>query len=191
MSRRTLAAIPLLMALLLVRFGITNALFGDSASAGSNTFTAGTVDVSTTPSSAVTTFSDMAPGDRTTQLLTVENNGSLQLRYSISGSATDPDSKGLKNQLVLAIRFRDATTPNVPCDNFDGTLLYTGDLDGTTGTLIGNPAQGAQSGDRTIAAGATERLCYRVELPSSSGNGYEDATTTATFTFDAEQTANN
>jgi hypothetical protein len=30
-----------------------------------------------------------------------------------------------------------------------------------------------------------------VNLPTSTGNAFQNATTTATFTFDAEQTANN
>ena len=38
---------------------------------------------------------------------------------------------------------------------------------------------------------ANEVLCFGVALPTSAGNGVQDATTTATFDFVAEQTANN
>jgi len=69
--------------------------------------------------------------------------------------------------------------------------LYTGDLDSTGGQIFGNPAQGAQAGDRNLAVSASETLCFRVALPLSTGNAYKNAATTATFTFDAEQTANN
>jgi len=167
------------------------AVFTDTASIGGNAFTTGTVDISTSPSSALVTYSNMAPGDSTTQSLTVTNGGSLQLRYAISSSATNTDAKGLKDQLTLTIKTIDVTTPGTPCDNFDGTQLYTGDLDGTTGALVGSNAQGAQAGDRTLSASTSETLCFQVLLPSSTGNGYQNATTTATFTFDAEQTANN
>ena len=133
----------------------------------------------------------MAPGDQVTNPLVVTNAGSLQLRYAISGSATNADGKGLKDQLVLTIKTIDATTPGTPCDNFDGTQLYSADLDGTTGALVGDPAQGDDTGDRTLNASAGETLCFRVSLPSSTGNAFQNAATTGTFTFDAEQTANN
>jgi spore coat-associated protein N len=167
------------------------AVFTDSAGVGSNSFTSGTVDISTSPTSALVTFSGMAPGDLVTNPLVVTNAGSLQLRYAISSSATNTDAKGLKDQLTLTIKTIDVTTPGVPCDNFDGTQLYSGDLDGTTGALVGSNAQGSQAGDRTLNASANETLCFRVQLPSSTGNGFQNATTTATFTFDAEQTTNN
>ena len=79
----------------------------------------------------------------------------------------------------------------MPCDNFDGTQLYSGDLDSTAGKLVGDNTQGAQAGDRALAASGSETLCFRASLASSTGNAYQGATTTATFTFDSEQTANN
>lgn len=167
------------------------AVFTDSAPVGSNSFTTGTVDISTSPASALVSYSGMAPGDTTTSSLAVTNAGSLQLRYAISGSATNSDGKGLKDQLTLTIKTIDVTTPGTPCDDFDGTQLYSADLDGTTGALVGSSAQGSQAGDRTLNTSASETLCFRVQLPSSTGNAFQNATTTATFTFDAEQTVNN
>ncbi|MBI1886014.1 MAG: hypothetical protein HYS09_06855 [Chloroflexi bacterium] len=167
------------------------ALFTDTASVPSNTFSTGTVDIATAPTSALVTFSSMAPGDTTTQSLVASNAGTLALRYAISGSATNADAKGLKDQLVLTIKTIDVTTPGTPCDNFDGTQLYTGDVDSTAGKLVGDNTTGAQAGDRALSASASETLCFRVELPTGTGNAFQNATTTATFTFDAEQTANN
>jgi camelysin-like metallo-endopeptidase len=177
--------------LAVVPWAVSQAVYTDSQAVGGNTFTTGTVDISTSPTSALVTFSGMTPGDSTTQPITVTNGGSLEFRYAISSSATNADSKALKDQLVLTIKTVDVTTPGTPCDNFDGTQLYTGDLDSTAGKLVGDNAQGAQAGDRTLAASANEVMCFRVELPSGTGNSFQDATTTATFTFDAEQTANN
>jgi spore coat-associated protein N len=168
------------------------AVFTDQAANDANTFTTGTVDINTAPATAFITYSNMAPGDLTTQSLVVSNDGSLELRYAISSSATDTDGKGLKDQLALTVKTIDVTLPATPCDDFDGTQLYTGDLDdGATGYLVGDPAQGAQAGDRVLGASANETLCFRVELPLATGDAYQDATTTATFTFDAEQTTNN
>ncbi len=171
--------------------GGTLGLFTDQQTIGSNAFTAGSITLGLNPTSALVTFSGMVPGDSVTNSLVVTNSGSAQLRYAVSSSATNADSKGLKDQLVLTVRTIDATTPASPCDNFDGTQLYTGDLDSTAGKLVGDSTAGAQAGDRTLNASASETLCWRVSLPSASGNAFEGATTTATFTFDAEQTANN
>jgi predicted ribosomally synthesized peptide with SipW-like signal peptide len=172
--------------------GTTLALFTDQESTGANTFTTGTINLTVSPTSAVVSFSNMLAGDSTTSSLVVTNAaGSSALRYAISSSATNADSKGLKDQLVFTVKTIDVTTPGTPCDNFDGTQLYTGDLDSTAGKIVGDSAQGAQAGDRALAAGGSETLCLRVSLPSSTGNAFKSAATTATFTFDAEQTANN
>lgn len=191
MIRKLLASIAVLAtAGSVLAFG-TNAVFTESVAVGGNAFTTGSIDLTTSPASALLTVSAMMPGDVTTQPLSVQNSGSAQLRYAVSGAATNADGKGLKDQLVLTIKTVDVTSPGTPCDNFDGTTLYSGDLDGTTGALVGSSAQGAQSGDRVLNGGASEYLCFRVELPLSTSNAFENAATTATFTFDAEQTANN
>jgi hypothetical protein len=133
----------------------------------------------------------MAPGDSITDDIVVTNAGSLQLRYAITSTATNADAKGLKDQLTMVVNTVDVTTPGTPCDDFDGTQLYSGDVDGSTGAIVGDTTAGSQAGDRTLAASASETLCFRVSLPSATGNAFQNATTTATFTFGAEQTANN
>jgi hypothetical protein len=66
------------------------------------------------------------------------------------------------------------------------------DLGSTTGlNLVGSPVSGADTGDRVLAAGASETLCLKVMLPFATDNTYQGATTTATFNFVAEQTKNN
>ena len=177
----------------------TLAVFTDAAPSNNNTFTTGTLDLKLSDNnetdldsvSTSVTFTAMAPGDTVTDRIVPKNTGSLALRYAVSASATNADAKGLKDQLVLTIKTIDVTTPGTPCDNFDGTQLYTGDVDSTAGKLVGDNAQGAQAGDRTLAATASETLCFRVNLPLATGNTFQNATTTVTFTFDAEQTANN
>jgi predicted ribosomally synthesized peptide with SipW-like signal peptide len=169
----------------------TSALFTDQQAVGANAFTSGTIDISVTPASSAITFTGMMPGDTVTDDLVVTNvAGSSNLRYAVSSSATNADAKALKDQLVLTVKTIDVTTPGVPCDNFDGTQLYTGDLDSTNGKLVGDAAQGAQTGDRVLAAAASETLCFKVSFPSSA-TGPSGAATTATFTFTAEQTGNN
>ena len=170
----------------------TMAAFTSVATNPGNAFTAATIGISTSPTSALVTFSGMIPGDSVTNPIVVTNApGSASLRYAVASSSTNADGKALKDQLALTIKTVDVTTPGTPCDNFDGTQLYTGDVDSTAGKLVGDNAQGAQAGDRTLAPSASETLCFRVNLPTGTANAYQNAATTATFTFDAEQTVNN
>jgi spore coat-associated protein N len=171
--------------------GMSLAIFTDSANVPNNTFTAGTVSITTDhTASAIVTFGNMAPGDQVTNPLLVTNNGTLQLRYAVTSTATNSDSKGLKDQLQLTVKSGVTTCTNAGFTG-SGTTLYSGDLDsGVGGLLIGDPTSGSDTGDRTLSPGS-ETLCFNVRLPVGTLNPFQGATTTATFTFAAEQTANN
>jgi hypothetical protein len=172
------------------------ALFSEQSTIGANTFSTGTIDLTTNPTSALVTFANMMPGDVVTNPLVLTNAGTESLRYAVSSVATNADTKALKDQLVLTVRTIDATTPVTQCNEFDGTSLYTGDLDAAAGKILGDVAPGqngvaVSGGDRTLASAETETLCFRVSLALDTANPFQGATTTATFTFDAEQTKNN
>ena len=164
-------------------------LFTDTASVPANTFTTGTVDISTNPATALVTFSDMAPGDEVVNPITVSNDGSLELRYAVTSITTEDT---LAAQLDLTIK-SGVTTCTTGGFGVDGTVVYaTGDLGSMASiNVIGDPTQGAQAGDRTLAASGSEVLCFNVSLPSSTNNTFQGLTTTATFAFQAEQTKNN
>ena len=164
----------------------TLALFTDSAASAGNAFVVGTLAIGVSPTSALITLSGMVPGDSTTGTLTVSSTGNSTLRYAMTTATTNPDGKALRDQMTLVVKTKDTNTAG--CANFNGTQLFSGTL---AGGAIGDPAQGAQGGDRTLAGGASEVLCFRATLPGSTGNGFAGAATTATFTFSAEQTANN
>ena len=167
------------------------AFFTANGVIGTNTFTAGSLDIALTPEGPAATaisYANMVPGDSVTQPVTISNVGSVNFRYSMTSVATNPDGRALKDQLVFTVKTADA---GGGCSSFTGTTVYTGDLDSTTGKIIGDPATGAQPGDRTINSPLAETLCFRGTLPTTAGNIYQSATTTATFTFDAEQVANN
>jgi hypothetical protein len=171
---------------------VGSALFTSTADVGSNTFTTGTVILATNPTTTLITLSNMAPGDQFTAPITISNTGSLPFRYAVTSVATNTDAKSLMSQLDLTIK-----SGVTACTNggfaTDGTSVYAAaDLGSVAGiNVVGDPTQGAQSGDRTLASAGSEVLCFNVKLPSDSGNAFQDATTTATFTFAAEQTANN
>lgn len=160
------------------------AVFADTEANAGNTMSTGTVSITDSPDSAFLTVANMAPGDSEISSLTVDNDGSLQLRYALTSSSTNVDGKGLASQLELAIRVETVNG----CAALDGALLYNGTL---AAAAFGSVAQGAQAGDRELDAGTSETLCFRVELPIGTGDAYQDAATETTFTLTSEQTANN
>ena len=189
LPRLIVAGLLLAVAIATTVVSVTGALFTDTQSVGANTFSTGTIDISTSPTSAFITFSDMAPGDAVTNPITVTNAGSLQFRYAIQSTTTEDT---LAAQMDMTIKTGVTTCTNAGFDT-DGSVIYgPGDLGNTTGlNVVGDPTQGSQAGDRVLDALANEVLCFQVSLPFSLDNSWQDLTTTATFDFISEQTANN
>lgn len=165
--------------------GIASSLatFTDSDVLGANAFTTGTVALGLSPATALLTSSALMPGDTVNGSLVVTNTGTGQLRYAVSSSSTNSDGKGLAAQMTLTVK-----TLGTTCAAFDGTTLFSGAL---SAAALGSNAPGAQAGDRTLNGAASETLCFRASLALGTGNAFQNATTTTTFTFDSEQTANN
>jgi spore coat-associated protein N len=190
--RRLIAAIAV-AGLSLVTLGTltTGALFTDSQDLGANSFTTGTLVLGLTPTTALFSVANMAPGDTVSKPLTVTDAGTLGLRYAVTGSATNPDGKALNAQLQFTV-YSAVSAANCTAGAFGGgTVLYGPAALGASSPVFGNPAQGNQPGDRTLAAAASEPLCFVATLPLSTDNTFQAATTTVSFTFDAEQTKNN
>lgn len=137
------------------------------------------------------TLTGMMPGDSLTQSVVLHNEGAAQLLYAVSSATTDPDDKSLRDVLTVTIKTIDATTPADPCDDFDGTTLLPSLVLGASEARLGDPRTGADAGDRTLAGGASETLCYRISLPLSAGNEYQGATANTTLSFQAEEAASN
>jgi spore coat-associated protein N len=180
-KRRGIVALLGAVSILTIGAGsISLAQFTDTDSSAWD-FATGTIDVNSN-SALMTAVSAMMPGDQETQALTISNDGSGDLRYTLSVAATD----ALGSALELTVNEEDA---GGGCAAFDGaTVLAATALDGAA---VGDATQGADAGDRDLAAGASEVLCFRVSLPLSAGDALQGATSAATFSFAAEQTANN
>lgn len=188
-NARTIVIGLLAIGILAAGIGLgTGALFTDTQGVPANTFSTGTVDISTNPTTALVTFGGMAPGDQVTNPIVVTNSGTLELRYAVTSATTE---NTLAAQLDLTIK------SGVTCTNagfgVGGTVIYTtGDLGSMAGiNVIGDPTQGAQPGDRPLAASGNETLCFNVSLPLSTDIAFQGQTTTATFNFQSEQTKNN
>lgn len=188
--RRTRLAVLGLTSLAVIGIASTTmlslALFTDDATLDNNTFTAGTIELSTTPSTALFTVTGMMPGDVAYGQLTVSNDGSGDLRYAMTSSSTDPDSLALAAALNVEIREKAAGTCSA---DFTGTVVLASSPLSTA--AFGDSSAGQDTDDRVLAASATEDVCFMVSLPGPTGDSYQGATTTTTFTFQAEQTANN
>lgn len=162
----------------------TFATFTDSGTATS-TFTAGTVDLvvggDVDDAYAFTSIemTNMKPGDVKYAPLTIANAGTLGFTYSMSTSATNTDAKALRDQLTLGIR---KVVDEATCDS--AGVGYGASLDTVTAS---GALSAAAIASRSLAASASEVACFRVELPSTAGDTYQGATTTATFTFSATQ----
>jgi predicted ribosomally synthesized peptide with SipW-like signal peptide len=155
------------------------------------TFSSGSIDLNAAAIDALTlTTSSMMPGDSVTDDVVVQNDGTAQLRFAMSTASTNTDTKNLRGVLTLTVKTVDVTTPGTPCNDFDGTSVLAATVLGANTAKFGDATTGFQSGDRTLNAASSETLCFRVTLPSGTGNAYQGASTTTTFTFDAEQTAN-
>jgi hypothetical protein len=176
--RRGLIALLLAFSLATVGAGLFSlAVFTDSDTVA-GTWTAGTVAIdATTPGTEIWEVDSVMPGDSGSQTVNVENTGTAELRYSMTTS----ESGTLAGQLQLTVK-------EGACPSTGAVVVATGALGSAA---FGNPAQGDDDGDRTLLAGEDEDLCFEWSLPLDTGNSYQGASTTATFTFDAEQTANN
>jgi hypothetical protein len=170
---------------------LVSAIYTDTASIPTNTFTIGTLDISSSPTTAVITSSGLSPGSSTTAALVVTNAGTLALRYSIRSTT---DENVLAAELDLTIKTGVSACTNGGFSS-TGTVIYgPGDFGNTTGlVLVGNTTPGQQSDERTLPGGsnASETLCLQVTLPSSATVAVQGITSTATIALIAEQTANN
>jgi predicted ribosomally synthesized peptide with SipW-like signal peptide len=167
------------------------ALFTDQETVD-GTFSSGTIVLDDAKIDALTlTTSNMMPGDTVTGAVVVENDGSAELRYSLSTSSVSEDGTDLHDVLTLTVKTADANIADGACNQFDGSVVLAATVLGDNDAGFGDPTAGDDSGDRVLASLASETLCFQVELPSGTGNPYQGASTTTTFTFDAEQTKNN
>jgi predicted ribosomally synthesized peptide with SipW-like signal peptide len=158
----------------------TFATFTDSATSAS-TFSTGTVDLELADDAtdafnfASLSTSNMKPGDVKYATLKVENAGSIASTYTMTSAESET---ALSGQLQLG-----AVVGALNCD----AAGYTTAL--TAGTVISSGALSAAAitTPRALAAISNEVLCFKVELPSVTGDAFQGLTTTSTFTFTLTQ----
>lgn len=138
------------------------AAFSATAINSGNVFTTGTLNLTTTPATGTFNVTGMKPGDTVNQTITVNNTGSLNLTYNITGSIPTGDEP-LSSDLALSV--------------YSGATLISGPGKITDLNIL----------SRALAATTNETLTFSVNLPSGVGNEAQGQTTNATFTFSATQ----
>lgn len=150
----------------------TMAWFTDSTSNTDNTFTSGTIDIEATrPSEWTGTYSNMAPGQTISTVLTVSNAGTLTMKYRMFSAYTG--DAGLAAALVLTVKdSANSTLYAGPLSGFDLSQAFTRD------------------GGNVVAAGGQDPLTLTVVLPTSATNAVAGKSVTVTFTLQATQPEN-
>jgi predicted ribosomally synthesized peptide with SipW-like signal peptide len=172
---------------------VSLAVFTDTETVDA-TFTTGTIVLDATKIDALNLSlgANWVPGDSVTGAVDVENDGTNELRYSLNTTTTSVagPSGGVLNA-ALTVEVRTVDVDLAGCGSFDGTVLQAAEVLGASNVMFGDPSPTVGTGDRTVAPAATDVLCIRVALPLATDETFQGATATTTFTFNAEQTANN
>jgi hypothetical protein len=121
----------------------------------------------------------MVPGNTSTEVLTVRNNGTVPLKYTLSGglagtAAAAFSTAGALKLTVVAAGTRSGSGNAAICTG--GTTVY-----GPTAlTNLTSTAIGTRRGP--IAAGGTEALCFQITFDAAAPGTLQAKTATATFT---------
>jgi len=133
----------------------------------------------------------LTPGETVRGRELLVNDEAQSLRFAMRSASVDTDEKGVRDIVRVTIRTADhGTGSEGTCDRFDGPTLYDGPLGAETAGF-GDVTMGGQSGDRILAPGQRETLCFEVGMPLDAGNEYQGATTSTSWTIVAEQETGN
>lgn len=155
----------------------------DTGTTSAATVASGSVALSLTNGAASGSWlgtTSVAPGGSTYAAITVSNTGKSPLSYTVTSVSTSP----LASSLTIAVAKLSSTSTSCTSSGFNnGTASSAGtvELGSSSGTTVVSA--------RSLAVGASEKLCAKIQFPSAAGLGYAARGTTATpvFTFSAVQ----
>jgi hypothetical protein len=192
-QQRTARTATLVAALALAAVGIgtasslpSTARFTDTESTAGAPVSSGSVVLTTSGGASSGSWLgsvSLAPGASAYQGLLVTNAGSLRLRYAVTATST----AALAATLEVDVRALPAATTCSSATYASGSAASTATTSFGTASgvdLVGDPAAGAQAGDRELAAGAAERLCLKVTFPTGTGLGRAANGTSAAATIE-------
>ena len=170
--RRTIGALAVVLAAVGITVG-SGANFTAHAANPSNTFTAGTLTIGSSASSALFTAPNLKPGDKVNGTVDIANTGSVPGTFTLSTSSP-VDTGGLLGQLDLKVEdcgvFNGSTAPTCAGTNY----VYNGKANAVGSASLGS-----------FAASAKHRYKFDVTLPSSTTNAFQGKTASVEFDWDA------
>ena len=186
-----LAAIPIgLLASGLLVFKASYSAFSATTTNGANSWSAGTVTISSNPGTAMFTASGLKPGDTGTSCVKVTYTGSLNSTVKLYLKNSDVTGTGLGTYLTFQVN--EGTGNNANCSDFAQSANdynNTGMSD-TTKTLAGfntaayDYAHGVSSWAATTNGTKTYEFIWQLQDNSSA----QGLTAGATFTWEADST---
>lgn len=166
------------------------ASFGDSEQVGRNRLAAATLDIEVGDRTTPLIGERVAPGDLLTAAIELVNAGTVPLRYALTVSARGEAALGpwLTWSFTPAVA---GVCPSVAAWRSggvpDATVVAGDRLLDVAVPVLGDPAPGADPGDRVLAIDAREQLCVAMEVDLSAPNSVQDATAELTVVANAEQ----
>lgn len=166
----------------------TFAFWTDDVAITGTTFTAGTLDlqVNDSDTSVSTTTLGMAvmvPGNTSAEVLTLKNNGTAPLKWTMTGglTGTDAGAFGTAGSLALTVSAggtRSGSGNSATCSG-GTTLVNEVALTATTTTGLVTTRQPVAA---AMAPPATQTLCFQVTLDAAAPSSLQGKTASATFT---------
>jgi predicted ribosomally synthesized peptide with SipW-like signal peptide len=162
------------------------AFWTDDVTITGTTFTAGVLDLQVNSSDSYTTTTlgmsgtPMLPGNTSAEVLTVKNNGTVPLKYTLTGGLTGTDAATYNTGAVLKLTVVAAGTRSgsgnaATCTG--GTIIYGPTaLTNVTSTAIIATRRGP------IAVAGTEALCFQITFDAAAASSFQGKTAAATFT---------
>jgi len=170
--RRTVGALAVVLAAVGITVG-SGANFTAHAANPANTFTAGTLTIGSSTSSALFNAPNMKPGDNVNGTVDIANTGSVPGTFTLSTSNA-VDTGALLGQLDLKIEdcglFSGTTAPTCSGSN----VVYNAKANGVGTVSLGS-----------FAASAKHRYKIDVTLPAATTNAFQGKTASVEFDWDA------
>jgi predicted ribosomally synthesized peptide with SipW-like signal peptide len=164
----------------------TYAYWTDDVTISGTTFTTGTLDLQVNSSDSYSTTTlgmsstPMVPGNTSAEVLTVKNNGTVPLKYTLTGGLAGTDAAAFNTAAALKLTIvsggtRSGSGNAATCTG--GTTVYgpTSMTNVTTTAIIGTRRG-------PVAAAGTEALCFQITFDAAAPSTLQGKTATATFT---------
>lgn len=166
----------------------TFAYWTDDVVISGSAFTAGTLDlqVNNADAYATTTLSmpAMVPGNTSAQVLTIKNNGTAPLKYTMTGGLTGTDALAYNTAAALRLTVKVGGTitgsgNSATCSAGTATLVAGVALTNVTTTSLITTRQGPLA---ATGITQTQALCFQISFDSAATTTLQGKTATATFT---------